>query len=485
MKKLITLAMAILMVLGFVSCSGNDLDMVDIPGKDFKMLKTEVTQELYKSVMGENPSYYQKGSKIFKKENNKSYAVTEGENVKKLPVEMVSWYDAIYFCNKLSIKKGLTPVYAVDGETDVAKWNYTPHKGEELEGEVIQNVSVNGFRLPTLEEWLYAARGGENYEYSGSNNLDEVGWYCENSNMKTHEVARKKPNGYGLYDMSGNVFEWCWDSHYYDSDHYYCGGSWAVDDRCCELDDRNYYVFYQNGNIGFRIVCQSLDMVKIPGTNFKMLKTEVTQELYENVMGENPSCFQIGSKEYAVTKGENVKKLPVENVSWYDAIYFCNKLSMKKGLSPVYAVDGETDVAKWDYTPHKEKGLHGKITQDVSASGFRLPTVEEWQYAAGGGQNYTYSGSDNIDEVGWYDDNSGERTHPVAQKKANGYGLYDMSGNVYEWCWDNKDFDYYRCRCGGSWIGYFSYCEVDDRYGYNADYQNYDLGFRIVCNADN
>ena len=132
MKKIITLAMAILVVFGFVSCSGNDLDMVDIPGTNFKMLKTEVTQELYKSIMGENPSYFQIGSK--------EYAVTEGENVKKLPVESVSWYDAIYFCNKLSIKKGLTPVYAVDGETDVAKWDYTPHKEGQLYGENRQSL---------------------------------------------------------------------------------------------------------------------------------------------------------------------------------------------------------------------------------------------------------------------------------------------------------------------------------------------------------
>ena len=251
MKKIITLAMAILVVFGFVSCSGNDLDMVDIPGTNFKMLKTEVTQELYEEVMGENPSYFQIGSK--------EYEVTKGENVKKLPVESVSWYDAIYFCNKLSIKKGLTPVYAVDGETDVVKWNYTPHKGEKLKDEITQNVSANGFRLPTLEEWLYVARGGENYEYSGSNNLDEVGWYCENSNMKTHEVARKKPNGYGLYDMSGNVFEWCWDVDPYDSgDRCSCGGYYGSIGNGCKVDFRyGHSVYGQDDDIGFRIVCNA------------------------------------------------------------------------------------------------------------------------------------------------------------------------------------------------------------------------------------
>ncbi len=214
------------------------------------------------------------------------------------------------------------------------------------------------------------------------------------------------------------------------------------------------------------------DMVKIPNKKFEILNTEVTQNLYKEVMGENPSKF----------KGENN---PVEKVSWYDAIYFCNKLSEKCGYEPVYAVDGNVDVSKWGYMPHKGYEFRANITWNESANGFRLPTWDEWKYAAKGGQNYKYAGSDKLDEVGWYDYNSERTTHPVMQKKSNGYGLYDMSGNVCEWCWDSWS-DYARFHCGGSWRsidGDYDHCKVALHY-FNSPYcSNADNGFRLVRSA--
>ena len=231
-------------------------------------------------------------------------------------------------------------------------------------------------------------------------------------------------------------------------------------------------------------------MVNIPGQHYEMRSSEVTQELYESVMGENPSYFRNDNEDLDDEERDNLpkntKNNPVENVSWYDAIYFCNRLSKSEGLEPVYAVNGKKNVSQWNYKPNRGNKIEGKITQDVSANGYRLPTVEEWQYVAKGGKDYEYAGSDNIDEVAWYDDNSGGTTHPAAQKKANGYGLYDMSGNVEEWCWDVSPYlSYLRYYCGGSWYYYDGCCEVDCRNDHYAYGRRYYLGFRLVRSLSN
>ncbi|WP_296706625.1 formylglycine-generating enzyme family protein [Treponema sp. UBA7570] len=216
------------------------------------------------------------------------------------------------------------------------------------------------------------------------------------------------------------------------------------------------------------------NLAVIPGKDFLMMKTEVTQKQWQTVMESNPSYF----------KGDD---LPVENVSWIDAVVFCNKLSEKVGLKPCYSYNGISSVEKWEFLKEnlrewsysKWENFSKNFACDKAANGYRLPTVEEWQYAAKGGENYEYSGSDNLDEVGWYDGNSGSKTHPVAQKKPNGYGLYDMSGNMREWCWDShgNESRYY---CGGCWYRSANYCEVDDKYWNSASGVYGNVGFRIV-----
>ncbi len=232
-------------------------------------------------------------------------------------------------------------------------------------------------------------------------------------------------------------------------------------------------------------------MVAIPGTKYRMGQTQVTQRLYEKVMGENPSYHQLSNDDLDDDQRDalagNTANNPVEQVSWYDAVYFCNKLSMMEGLTPAYSVDGETDPESWDYTPHQDESIDSDVDCDFSANGYRLPTNDEWEEAAKGGENYTYSGSNDLDEVGWYYDNSNEVTHPVAQKMANGYGLYDMSGNVCEWVWeadpDSPDNRFIFIR-GGSyfnvayrcWVSILSYYYAGNRYG--------DVGFRLLRPID-
>lgn len=210
-------------------------------------------------------------------------------------------------------------------------------------------------------------------------------------------------------------------------------------------------------------------MVKLPEKNIQILRIEVPQKLYSFVMGENPSKF----------KGENN---PVESISWFDAIYFCNKLSRLSGLTPVYSIDGNTDERKWNYTPHKGSYVKGSINIDKNADGYRLPTNSEWDYAARGGENYAYAGSDNYYEVGWKD-RTGKRAHtfPVAQKKPNGYGLYDMTCNVAEMSGNTDLFTF--LALGGSYSKYQISFKIENCEKFQGSEGSSTVGFRIVCKS--
>ena len=177
------------------------------------------------------------------------------------PAYYVSWYDALVYCNKRSMAENLTPCYRISGSTDPNDWGTVPTSNNSTWNAVTCNFKANGYRLPKKAERQYAARGGNGlsdyqYKYAGSDTIGDVAWYSENSNDKTHTVKGKKANKLGLYDMSGNVRELCWDSYSNDSDSRYgCGGSWFSSEVNCTVsygsynDASNRYYFD-----GFRVV---------------------------------------------------------------------------------------------------------------------------------------------------------------------------------------------------------------------------------------
>lgn len=210
---------------------------------------------------------------------------------------------------------------------------------------------------------------------------------------------------------------------------------------------------------------ETLHEVKITRP-FLMGTTPVTQVQWTSVMRKNPSRL----------KGYN---LPVENVSWNDAIDFCNRLSAREGLTPAYRISGDN------------------VTWDKGTDGYRLPTEAEWEYACRAGTTtsyYTGNSESDLDSAGWYGENSGRKTHPVGKKIPNIWGLYDMHGNMFEWCWDwygeypsNSVIDQagpasgsYRVIRGGSWNPYAGGCRSADRYYYAPGYRRGYVGLRLL-----
>lgn len=216
---------------------------------------------------------------------------------------------------------------------------------------------------------------------------------------------------------------------------------------------------------------------------FLIGQTQVTQALWEAVMGSNPSRFKGAS-------------LPVENISWYDAVRFCNALSGLDNLQPVYEIG---------------TGDQPTVSLDPTANGYRLPTEAQWEYAAKAGTELKYAGSADLKKVGWFGGLfrgegtvTDHKTHPVARKAPNAWGIYDMSGNVWEWCADQYDHDAYKSRSGtvtdpavyaaglssrvlrgGGWWFHADSCRVASRYWGVTDDCGLALGVRLLrCNLN-
>ena len=417
--------------------------------KDYYIGETPVTQGLWVAIMGDNPSEFNK--------NKSPY----GKDWEHLPVENVSLNDCQRFICSLNKMTGLQ------------------------------------FRLPTEAEWEFAARGGnasKGYKFAGSDKLEDVARHKPYSEDGTYPVAQLKPNELGLYDMSGNVEEWCSDyagSYSPDAqidptgantgnDRVMRGGSWETyDEEYYQVNTRNGIqgADYRSESVGLRLVLvdpkilavthctntrcgkeipkdsrfcpycgkavaksdkgnsTSVLTLEANGVSFKMVfvehgsfmmgdpddqlykydnqpshdvtfsqdyyigETPVTQGLWVDVMGDNPSEYNMERSSY----GDEWELLPVDSLSWDDCQRFISHLNKITGRQ------------------------------------FRLPTEAEWEFAARGGnasKGYEFAGSDNCCDVAWCNENSGDETHPVAQLQPNELGIYDMSGNVNEWCSD-------------------------------------------------
>jgi len=475
----------------------------------------EVTQQQYGIVMGHNPSHFA--------ETGQDKGLAEkvaGLDTSSHPVENVSWNDVAEFCAKLCEKENFPPTYARSG------------------GESMTGLKGNGYRLPTEAEWEFSCRAaGDQWTANNGDEFLAAAWVNTNSGGQTHAVGELAPNPFGLFDLYGNVREWChdiWEKTYYaqfadapaidprgpessgGQIHPIRGGCWrmgtipasgrapfnaAVHDPVygfrvalsvdavrealkqerttisqpaegwhgwpkdapppaiapftaeqAEQHQESWAKYlgvsaeYTNSiGMKFRLIppgeCKAgssqaeiddyvakATAASEPPFRIQFLKEEgpqrqvpvnrafyfgaheVTQADWQSAMGSNPSTHRAS------------EDLPVEGISWLDAVAFCNRLSERERRSPSYRIDGEK-------------------VEFVEADGYRLPLVDEWEYACRAGTLTQYFFGDEpatLGEYAWFRDNSARQTHPVGRKRANAFGLHDIYGNVCELALRNK-----------------------------------------------
>ncbi|MDT0268944.1 SUMF1/EgtB/PvdO family nonheme iron enzyme [Streptomyces sp. DSM 44915] len=196
---------------------------------------------------------------------------------------------------------------------------------------------------------------------------------------------------------------------------------------------------------------------------YELAATPVTQAQYAAITGTRPSAAH----------GD---QLPVESVSWWDAVRFCNALSARAGRTPAYHLP---DDPAGD--PADAGDAEGEVRWDHSADGYRLPTEAEWEYACRAGTEGPHYGP--LAEIAWYRENSGERPHPVGGRRPNAWGFHDLLGNVWDWCWDRYDpevYGAYRVLRGGGWFDEHWSIRAAARRRSHPTFRVDDVGFRLA-----
>lgn len=224
-------------------------------------------------------------------------------------------------------------------------------------------------------------------------------------------------------------------------------------------------------------------------SDFEMGRYPVTQALWEAVMGNtNNKSFFRGPRH------------PVDRIGWYFAIDFCNKLNKIRNLQPCYFFDDNCTQPYFvdiDENPPGNSNRYnaGEVYYKPTSKSFRLPTAEEWEYAAKGGKYHCevkYAGSDRLKDVAWFADNSSDESQPVGLLQPNALGMYDLCGNIDEWCWNDFERNTLDTTAlnatsankmlkGGSWISYDKHCQISSQFSnspFNRSY-NY-FGFRLA-----
>jgi formylglycine-generating enzyme required for sulfatase activity len=463
--------------------------------RPFYLGRCEVTQDQWQRVMGSNPSGF------------------KGAN---LPVENVSWNDCQDFLAKLQKQTG------------------------------------RQFTLPTEAQWEYACRAGTTNTFSCGDDeasLSRHAWHAFNSGGKTHPVGQKKPNPWGLYDMHGNVFEWCadWYSESYPGGdamnptgagsgdrRIIRGGAWLYIPDNLRSADRSFSPpDYRVNEYGLRCVwladqpasvagnrqhngtsaqpLKAPSMIVRPGTASAGLKKNLVIELGRGVTMElvliPPGSFTMGSKQskysserpahqVTITRPFYLAKYEVTQEQWETVMGSNMNASIFKG--PGYSESRKRPVENVRWIDCRS--FVAKLNEKIQNYEFRLPTEAEWEYACRAGADAEFSfGGDEValDDYAWFGRNASCQTHPVGGKKPNAWGLYDMHGNVWEWCADwygpyagdpvsdplcvNPDSERGRVARGGAWNSLPDHLRSGYRHDVGPEEMMNCYGFRCVA----